>query len=628
MMKHSRWLILPTGCAWLGWAGLSVAASWQDSPAPRLEIPYPRADSSQIVVLGTKDVAYRLDFTTDFRIWSQSPAQTANADGQVSFPFSVGSMERFFRAITVGEPAHFADAAEVALGKRLFLETRFAQFFYSNGSNQLNAPLSNGGDPALELTLTINGALPGPFSGQSMNCRACHLGDEFGASGPGTRTLADFAIRSAVPARGDTRHTTVRNSPALVNAVVDRPGPLFFHFDGEFPDIRSLVRGTLTGRNFGWLSDEGAEAVQHIARVIREDDGRAFLGPEMGGSYRTLFAGTAVEIPPPLRLPPHLQLDVSKASDEEILNRVAELVEIYLKSLRFARDEEGAYNGSPYDLFLRKNSLPRRPQVGEDDLSYSRRLRTLITTLTNPVFVTPADGAFRTLPQAYRFGAEELLGLKIFLAESPPKPSAGQVSIGNCLVCHPAPHFTDYDFHNSGATQWEYDAIHGEGAFAKVSIPGAIERAAHPEEYLPATPSRPLAKGQFLSVPSIGRPGDVDLGLWNVYANSDVPLVQEPLRALFHGRFGSDDPVEILPHTVALFKTPGLRALGGSAPYMHTGQASTLESVIFFYRFTAEIGRAGELRNGDPEISRIFLGKFDSAPLAAFLRSLNEDFPR
>jgi hypothetical protein len=96
----------------------------------------------------------------------------------------------------------------------------------------------------------------GPFLGQSMNCRACHLGDEFGGTAPGMRTLADFAIRSAIPNRGDSRRTTVRNSPSLVNLSIHPTGRGLFHYDGEFPNVRSLVRGTLTGRNFGWLPEE------------------------------------------------------------------------------------------------------------------------------------------------------------------------------------------------------------------------------------------------------------------------------------------------------------------------------------------------------------------------------------
>jgi cytochrome c peroxidase len=80
------------------------------------------------------------------------------------------------------------------------------------------------------------------------------------------------------------------------------------------------------------------------------------------------------------------------------------------------------------------------------------------------------------------------------------------------------------------------------------------------------------------------------------------------------------------PKTIALFKTPGLRDLGHSAPYLHTGQSSTLEAVLFFYRFTSGLAREQSVRNSDPEMARIFIVKEAQAPLAAFLRSLNEEF--
>lgn len=43
-----------------------------------------------------------------------------------------------------------------------------------------------------------------------------------------------------------------------------------------------LVEGTMTGRNFGWLPDEHATALAHIADVIRNDDGRDALAAEFG----------------------------------------------------------------------------------------------------------------------------------------------------------------------------------------------------------------------------------------------------------------------------------------------------------------------------------------------------------
>ena len=98
------------------------------------------------------------------------------------------------------------------------------------------------------------------------------------------RTYADFARRSPVSAREDGHLTTVRNSPALVNASVERDNGLLLHFDGEFATLEALVLATLTGRNYGWLPGESQLAVAHVARVIREDDGTGALAQTSGGS--------------------------------------------------------------------------------------------------------------------------------------------------------------------------------------------------------------------------------------------------------------------------------------------------------------------------------------------------------
>src|SRR6185295_11687879 len=148
------------------------------------------------------------------------------------------------------EPAEVPDPAEVQAGERLFLETRFAQFFFANAGGDPNAALA-AGDPVMDDTRGVLEDFVGPFKGKSMNCRACHLVDEHAASpGGGVRTYADFARRSPIPDRGDGKTVTPRNSPPLVNSSIDRTTPFFFHFDGEFSTLADLVRGTLTGRNF------------------------------------------------------------------------------------------------------------------------------------------------------------------------------------------------------------------------------------------------------------------------------------------------------------------------------------------------------------------------------------------
>ena len=258
----------------------------------------------------------------------------------------------------------------------------------------MNTPLTGGEGPVMDKTVTLNVVAPGPFPGQSMNCRACHLVDEQREGGLGNRTYSDFATRSPIPDRGDGRKFTPRNSPPLVNASMSHPGGFFLHFDAEFADGKSLVKGGFTGRNFGWLPTEHSQAVGHIAKVIREDNSQNFLGFEFGGAYRMVLAGTDPAIPANFRLPEEFRIDVFKATDDQVLEAVAKLVNAYLESLTFVTNDSGEYDASPYDTFLKKNLLPRQPDSGEDDKSYSRRLRALVGDLTAPCVRDPCRRRF------------------------------------------------------------------------------------------------------------------------------------------------------------------------------------------------------------------------------------------
>ena len=55
------------------------------------------------------------------------------------------------------------------------------------------------------------------------------------------RTYADFARRSPIPSRADGRTHAPRNSPALVNSTLARPGGVLFHFDAEFNSMEDLI---------------------------------------------------------------------------------------------------------------------------------------------------------------------------------------------------------------------------------------------------------------------------------------------------------------------------------------------------------------------------------------------------
>ena len=82
----------------------------------------------------------------------------------------------------------------------------------------------------------------------------------------------------------------------------------------------------------------------------------------------------------------------------------------------------------------------------------------------------------------------------------------------------------------------------------------------------------------------------------------------------------------LLDRATARFKTPGLRDLSHSAPYMHNGQFPTLDDTINFYIAASDQARAGTLRNGAVQLQGIALTASDVAPLVAFLKSLNEDY--
>jgi Di-haem cytochrome c peroxidase len=532
--------------------------------------------------------------------------------------------------------------AQADVGERLFVETRFSQFFKTHlpPSGNVNDPLP-AGDPVVANVLLPGSTPPGvasPFAGMSMNCRSCHFVDEFvGVPGGGMRTYTDFAVRSPIPSRPDGKLTAPRNSPPLVNASLARPGGTLFHFDGEFSTLEDLIVGTFTGRNFGWLPGQKAEAISHIARVMREDDGSGAIAQQFDGlSYAALFTGANPDIPDELRLPPEFRVFIKSASDQEVFDAVVKVVAAYVNGLRFSQtDDAGNLIRSPFDVFLSRNGLPQQPNSGETPLDYSRRLLTLVNGLASPQFVTSnpnrGNGLFQFHTQPFVFGTTELAGLKIFLTEpaTPPTASPAEVlagKVGNCLACHAAPNFTDFKLHNTGIAQNEYDGIHGNGSFMGLAIPNLATRTSND---LPASEAHPTATEFFRSIPVLANPALTDLGVWNIFLNPDMPNPQAKIRAILcdeHLPGACPADSVLLDESIARFKTPGLRNLGHSAPYMHNGLFNTLDNAVGFYLSSSSASRAGTLRNPANSLRGIALIPADIAPLVAFLKSLNEDY--
>ncbi len=447
-------------------------------------------------------------------------------------------------------------------------------------------------------------------------------------SGGGNRTYADFTTRSPIPLSQPQPNGfdhTPRNSMQMVDSFTPRSGPLFLHFDGEFGTAEDLVIGTMTGRNFGWLPTQYNDAIAHIAKVIREDDGSSQLAADRldGLSYAIIFKGTDPRITPDLLLPPSQRIDVATATDAQVVNEVALCIGQYMKDLLYQRDSFGRYIGTPYDNFLRVNHLPAAPLAGQTKAAYNLSLYQQVLALKNPIYITTADGSFLYHAQPYQFGATEFQGMKIFLASA--TAGAANAHAGNCAACHQAPDFSDLVFHNNGVSQAEYDAANGAGAFMKLTIPDNADRLANYNAYLPATPTHPDASESFRHAAVAGNLGYADLGLWNIYLNPDYPNPQANLKPVVCA--ATDCSVDGgLPSTIAQFKTPILRDLEDSAPYFHNGSAPKFDDVINHYIAMSALAHSGAMRNAPPEFANMSLSQDDLAALVAFLQSLTEDY--
>ena len=511
-----------------------------------------------------------------------------------------------------------------SIGERIFLDTRFSQYFATHMTG-VNDPLATG-DPAVATVPTTDGSLPGPFAGQAINCRSCHFVTEFqGVAGAGNRTYSDFTTRSPIPRLMGGFDHTPRNSSQMVDSFTARSGPLFLHRDGEFISGIDLVKATMTERNFGWLPTQYQQAVAHIARVIREDNGSDQLAADRtnGLSYSTLFLGTDPRITSDLQLPANERLDVTKATDDQVLDEVALCINQYMEDLLFQRDTFGRYIGSPYDNFLRVNHLPPQPIAGQSRADYNLQLLKKVRALKNPIYISDADGSYKYHSFSYQFGAKELQGLIIFLSAAA-NATDGSQHAGNCAACHQAPDFSDFVFHNTGTSQVEYDSVHGRGAFMALAVPTLAQRNANFNAYLPASASHPNASETFRRQASAANPNYADLGLWNVYLNPDMPKPQPALKGFVCATDCSVD--QGLATTIAQFKTPVLRDLADSQPYFHNGAALDLNAVIDQYLQMSALARQGAMRNSPPEFKSMSISASDRDALVAFLISLTEDY--
>ena len=71
------------------------------------------------------------------------------------------------------------------------------------------------------------------------------------------------------------------------------------------------------------------------------------------------------------------------------------------------------------------------------------------------------------------------------------------------------------------------------------------------------------------------------------------------------------------------FKTPGLRNVSRTAPYMHNGLFRTLEDVVEFYNDGGGRGRGIEVISQDSKVAKLDLTEQQKKDLVSFLKSLD-----
>ncbi len=194
-----------------------------------------------------------------------------------------------------------------------------------------------------------------------MNCRSCHFVDEF-VDSSGWRYAYLHRLRSSAVQFHLARMENSRRRAILLRwsmpHSIDQVETLF-HFDGEFSTLEDLIVGTFTGRNFGWLPGQKAEAIRHIARVMREDDGNGAIAQQFDGlSYSVLFTGANPDIPDELRLPPEFRVFIGSASDQEVFDAVVKVVAAYVNGLRFSQTDDSRQS---YSLTVRRVLESQRP---------------------------------------------------------------------------------------------------------------------------------------------------------------------------------------------------------------------------------------------------------------------------
>jgi cytochrome c peroxidase len=234
-------------------------------------------------------------------------------------------------------------------------------------------------------------------------------------------------------------------------------------------------------------------------------------------------------------------------------------------------------NGMPGDDSWTKMSLADQMTVNTVYANFGKAIAAYERRLVSPSFELSAFDRFMA-GDGQAMSPAAIRGARLFIGHA------------GCAECHSGPMFSDYKFHNIGAPQ--------QGEYVPTSDDGRRDGVS------------PLPTDPF------NRNGDFS------DAKTDAHLIA------FETPLSDDQKAEL----DGQFKTPCLRNVSKTAPYMHDGVYDNLWDVVNHYNFGGETGNyTGEK---DPAISPLLLSSGDVDDLVEFLQALEDgaalptaDFP-
>lgn len=196
--------------------------------------------------------------------------------------------------------------------------------------------------------------------------------------------------------------------------------------------------------------------------------------------------------------------------------------------------------------------------IGKAIAAYERTLMPSASRFDQYVALLSATnkGDTNASEAASSFSNDEIWGLRLFIGEA------------SCTQCHNGPLLTNHEFHNTGV----------------ISFPGDAPDKARVEGV------RKVLGGEF--------------NCRSVYSDAEAATCPE----LEFTRTG--------PELIGAFKTPSLRNIDGTAPFMHKGQLATIEDVLRHYN------DAPDAMIGHNEAKPLGLSKRELRQLAAFMETL------